>query len=148
MVGNVTANTFALCKYWTGTACTGPYTYAAATGGTFTKRTFGAFNASFTYGSVQDVKGVFYNGAPTVVFTEVNFGAAQQVYAVKFDGSNYVPLGAASLSISTSSLPASTIGAVYSQALAANGGTPPYTWAITSGALTAGVSIGASTGII
>ena len=44
-------------------------------------------------------------------------------------------------SITTSSLPAWTAGAAYSQTLAAAGGTPPYTWSIASGTLPAGLSL-------
>lgn len=40
------------------------------------------------------------------------------------------------------------IGLSYSQALIVSGGTGPYTWSITSGALPAGLSLDAATGII
>jgi len=52
------------------------------------------------------------------------------------------------LSITTSSLPSGTVGAVYSQTLSATGGTTPYTWSLQSGSLPAGLSIVASTGVI
>ena len=51
------------------------------------------------------------------------------------------------LTITSSSLPAGTVGAAYSQALAATGGTPPYTWQLTGGSLPGGVTL-ASSGII
>src|ERR1019366_1113752 len=47
------------------------------------------------------------------------------------------------LQIATSSLPAGTVGVAYSQALSASGGSPPYSWAVASGALPAGVSLSA-----
>jgi len=53
-----------------------------------------------------------------------------------------------SLSITTSSLPADTVGVAYNQTLTASGGTTPYTWAVTSGSLPSGLSLGASTGAI
>ena len=40
------------------------------------------------------------------------------------------------LTITTSSLPAGTVGAVYSATLSASGGTYPYAWTLTAGALT------------
>src|SRR5213079_39352 len=43
------------------------------------------------------------------------------------------------LSITTASLPAGTVGVAYSQALAASGGTSPYTWTMASGTLPAGL---------
>src|ERR1019366_3943894 len=45
-------------------------------------------------------------------------------------------------------LPPATEGASYSQALAATGGTPPYSWIITSGGLPAGLSFDAGTATI
>jgi Putative Ig domain/Cohesin domain len=50
-------------------------------------------------------------------------------------------------SIATSTLPAWTVGVVYSQTLAATGGTAPYTWTIASGTLPAGLSL-SSNGVI
>ncbi len=53
------------------------------------------------------------------------------------------------LTVATSSLPAGTIGASYSQTLAASGGTAPYgDWLIGSGALPPGLNLNASSGII
>jgi hypothetical protein len=51
-------------------------------------------------------------------------------------------------SITTTSLPAGTVGSSYSATLAATSGTTPYTWALTSGSLPAGLSLNASTGAI
>jgi hypothetical protein len=43
--------------------------------------------------------------------------------------------------ISTTTLPTAFLNASYSTSLAATGGTPPYTWSITAGALPAGVTL-------
>ncbi|MFH1029189.1 MAG: putative Ig domain-containing protein [Pseudomonadota bacterium] len=51
---------------------------------------------------------------------------------------------AAALSITTASLPAGTVGAAYSQTLAATGGTTPYTWSKKSGTLPAGLTLSAA----
>ncbi len=48
---------------------------------------------------------------------------------------------ATSLSITTASLPAGSVGATYSKALAASGGTTPYAWSRKSGSLPAGLSL-------
>ena len=45
------------------------------------------------------------------------------------------------LTITTSTLPSGTNGTAYSQALQASGGTPGYTWSITSGSLPAGMTL-------
>jgi hypothetical protein len=54
------------------------------------------------------------------------------------------------LVVNTSSLPGVTVGAPYSQSLAAVGGTAPYTWSLVpgSGSLPAGLSLNPSTGAI
>jgi len=52
------------------------------------------------------------------------------------------------LSITTTSLPSGQIGVAYNAALAATGGTTPYTWALATGALPAGLSLNSSSGII
>ena len=52
------------------------------------------------------------------------------------------------LTVTTNSLAAGVIGTSYSQTLAAAGGITPYTWAITTGSLPAGLSLNSSTGAI
>jgi len=53
------------------------------------------------------------------------------------------------ISIAQSSLPQGTVGTAYSQTLTASGGTASYSaWTITSGALPAGLTLNASTGVI
>ncbi len=53
-----------------------------------------------------------------------------------------------SLTIMTSTLPAGTDGTTYSKALQVSGGTPSYTWSISSGSLPTGMSLGTTTGMI
>lgn len=50
---------------------------------------------------------------------------------------------ASSVSISTATLPAGTVGKAYSTKLTAAGGVSPYTWVMTSGALPAGLTFSA-----
>lgn len=49
--------------------------------------------------------------------------------------------GAAALAITTASLPSATVGVSYTASLAATGGTAPYAWAVSSGALCAGLAL-------
>jgi hypothetical protein len=50
--------------------------------------------------------------------------------------------------IATTSLPEGTVGTPYVQTIAASGGTTPYSWSISAGALPAGFSLNAATGVI
>lgn len=52
------------------------------------------------------------------------------------------------LNITTTTLPNATIPLAYSQTVVATGGTTPYSWTISSGALPPGLTIGATTGVI
>jgi len=54
----------------------------------------------------------------------------------------------AELTVTTTSLPETTVGAAYSQTLVSGGGTAPKTWSIVSGGLPSGLSLNASTGEI
>jgi large repetitive protein len=60
-----------------------------------------------------------------------------------------VRASAATLSVSTASLPAGEVNVAYSQTLSANGGTGPYTWAVLNPALLpTGISLNSSTGVL
>jgi hypothetical protein len=88
----------------------------------------GGTQASYSLGSTyKDVSG------NTV--TSVNLAAKTGIVLL----ATSVP----ALSVSTSTLPNGTVGTSYSQTLAATGGTPPYTWSVTSGTLPAGLSLSA-----
>jgi len=50
--------------------------------------------------------------------------------------------------ITTTALPGATMNVAYSQALGATGSSTPFSWSIASGALPAGLSLDASTGVI
>ena len=52
------------------------------------------------------------------------------------------------LTLGTSSLPQAIVGTSYSTSLAASGGTAPYQWSITVGALPAGLTLNAASGAI
>jgi hypothetical protein len=52
------------------------------------------------------------------------------------------------LAITTTSLPAGTVGSTYSATLAGSGGTSPYTWSISTGQLPPGLTLSSATGVI
>lgn len=62
---------------------------------------------------------------------------------------NYtLSVSGATLSLSPTTLPAPTVGVAYGQTLSASGGVAPYTYAVSAGALPAGLSLNAATGVI
>ncbi len=63
-------------------------------------------------------------------------------------GSTVLTVNSGALTIATGSLPAGTVGIPYSATLMATGGSPPYTWSLAIGALPAGLTLAANTGVI
>jgi hypothetical protein len=59
-----------------------------------------------------------------------------------------IAIAATLLTITSSALPSGTDGTAYSQTLHASGGTPQYTWSVTSGSLPAGLTLASTTGTI
>ncbi len=59
-----------------------------------------------------------------------------------------ITVSVAPLTVTTSSLAGGVIEKAYNQILQASGGTPPYTWSVSAGALPAGLTLNASTGAI
>jgi hypothetical protein len=59
-----------------------------------------------------------------------------------------ITISLAPLSVTTTSLPAGTVGSSYSATLTAAGGITPYTWAVITESLPAGLSLNTSTGAI
>lgn len=58
------------------------------------------------------------------------------------------PAGPSGPTVDTTALPDGTTDAAYSEALQASGGTPPYSWSVSSGSLPPGLSLNATTGEI
>jgi len=58
------------------------------------------------------------------------------------------PPAPAGMTLATNALPTGTVGTVYSATLSATGGTTPYIWAVTSGALPRGLHLNKTTGVI
>jgi hypothetical protein len=94
--------------------------------------------------------GLNLNGAGTISGTPTTAGTANFTATVK-DSSNQTASKALSISVApppltvtTTTLPNGTVGAAYSQTLAASGGTGGYTWSISAGALPAGLSLSAA----
>lgn len=116
---------------------TAPYAWAITTGG---------LPAGLTLNALTGV----ISGTPTA--TGVSSFTAQVTDAVPATGTKALSITIAAapvaLAVSTTSVPAGQVGVAYSQTAAATGGTSPYTWAVISGGLPAGLSLNTSTGVI
>jgi len=79
----------------------------------------------------------------TITATDSAKAMASRAYTIVINSSG------SPLSITSASpLPGGAVGVAYSQTLAAIGGTTPYTWSITTGALPDGLTLNSSTGVI
>ncbi len=82
------------------------------------------------------------------------YGSASRFPTDTWSGANYwvdvaysPTVTPPALAVTTASLPGGTVGVAYTATLAANGGTPPYTWSIPGG-LPSGLALDPSTGAI
>ena len=102
--------------------------------------------ASYAVGD-SDVVSETYTAPATVTASSTAVVTATSVNTPSQTASVTINLNSA-LAITTTTLPAGTIGTAYSATLTASGGTPAYKWAIASGALPGGISLASATGII
>jgi hypothetical protein len=125
----------------------------AATGGT-TPYTWSITSGTLPAGLALNASTGAITGTPTaaanataLTFTVTDSGSPAQTKSANLTLT--ISSSAASpLAIATSSLPSGQVGTAFSAALVATGGTAPYTWSITSGALPAGLALNASSGAI
>ncbi len=114
---------------------TAPYTYAVSAGNVPAGLTLAS---NGTLSGTATVEGSFNF---TVTATDANIFTASQAYAVTVAGPN--------LALPASNLPAGTAGQAYTAAISpATGGTAPYSYALTAGALPSGVVLDAATGAL
>lgn len=113
---------------------TAPYSYAV---------TAGALPAGLTLASNGALSGTPSSGGSfnfTITATDSSTGSGP------YSGSRAYTLSIAAptVTLTPATLPAATTGAAYSQTVTAGGGVAPYSYAVTAGALPAGVTLGAS----
>jgi len=91
--------------------------------------------ASYLFGVAPTLTQGYLFGGPLAVGADVQS---------ELEAPQSTPPPTSSLAVVTSALPGATVGASYSQTLSASGGVLPYTWAITTGSLPAGLSLSSS----
>jgi uncharacterized protein YhjY with autotransporter beta-barrel domain len=119
----------------TATGGTGPYTYAVTSGSLPAGLTL---NTSI--GVISGTPTTAGTASFTVGATDSHGNTGSQAYSIN--------IGVAPLTVNPATLPAATQGTAYSQTITGSGGVAPYTYAIVSGALPAGLTLNTSTGVI
>ncbi|WP_174240865.1 putative Ig domain-containing protein, partial [Granulicella sp. S190] len=121
----------------------------AATGGT-APYTWSITSGSLPSGITLNASTGSLSGTPTatgsfaLTFTVKDSSTTQQTANATLS----LSITASALTITTGTLASGTDGTAYSAPMSATGGTPAYTWSITSGSLPAGLTLAATTGII
>lgn len=108
---------------------------------------FDFFSTSFSMDTRQAVSYEIVSTLQSNVTTSMSWGATGSSSGgfVAFKSSSNIP---SPLSITTASLPNGIVNNSYSSTLAATGGTPSYTWALSAGSLPGGLNLTGSTGVI
>jgi hypothetical protein len=128
-----------------------PYNAVVSASGGTAPFTFVVSNGALPTGLVLDPNTGAISGTPTVAaafdFTitaiDANGCLGNRPYTIAIAAA-----GCAVITLSPTTLPAGTTGSPYSQAVLASGGAPPYTYAVTSGALPTGLVLNSVTGAI
>ena len=112
-----------------------PYTFAVTAGSLPTGLTLDTNTGDIT--GIPSVPGAFNF---TITATDDNGCTGSQAYTVN--------INCPTITVTPATLPDGTTGTAYSQTVAGNGGTAPYTFAVTAGALPNGLTLNSGTGDI
>ncbi|NTI26448.1 tandem-95 repeat protein [Rhizobium rhizogenes] len=106
---------------------TGPYSYSLSAG---SLPVGVSFSSAGVLSGTPTTSGTFNF---TVVATDDNSFTGSQTYSIT--------IGAPTITIAPTTLPTATVATAYSQTITASGGTSPYSYAVTAGALPAGLTL-------
>ncbi len=98
-----------------------------------------------TSGLISGVPGVAGTFDFTVRVTGENSASSTRALSIAVFAA---PVEESDLAVATTALLEGTVGLPYGQYLFADGGSPPYSWVVSTGSLPAGLSLNASTGLI
>jgi uncharacterized protein YhjY with autotransporter beta-barrel domain len=125
-----------------------PYSQTVTASGGTGSYTFAVSSGALPTGLSLNPNSGVISGTPTVSGTS-NFTIRATDSSGDIGSRAYtVNIGTNSLTVNPSTLPAGTQNVVYNQSVSATGGTGPYTFSVSAGALPAGLSLAPSTGVI
>ncbi len=118
---------------------TAPYTFTVSSGALPTGLTLNASTGAIS--GTPNTPGTFNF---TITATDANACPGSRPYTIVMAGPATCPV----ITVNPATLPPGVIDTPYSQTISATGGTAPYTFTLTSGALPNGLTLDATTGII
>ena len=119
---------------------TTPYSWSISSGALPAGLTLAA--ASGTISGTPTTAGIFSFTAKVTDSTAPTAQTATQAFSIT------VAAAVTPVQITTGSIPSGQVGTAYTARLAASGGTTPYSWSISSGALPAGLTLATASGTI
>jgi hypothetical protein len=122
----------------TGSGGTAPYTFTVSAG------TLPAGLTLTSAGVLAGTPTTVGSSSVTIRGADVNNCAATIVATIVIAAAPVTPPGCPVLTLAPSPLPGGTVGVAYSQVITGNGGTAPYTFGVTAGALPAGLTLTAA----
>jgi hypothetical protein len=117
---------------------TAPYTFSVSSGALPAGLTLNAASGAIT--GTPTAAGTFIF---SITATDANGCSGSRLYTI-----NIATAGCPTITLSPTTLPPGRVNAPYSQSVTATGGTAPYTYTISSGALPAGLVLNPLTGLI
>ncbi|HTV72556.1 MAG TPA: fibronectin type III domain-containing protein [Candidatus Acidoferrales bacterium] len=137
------------------TECPTPVALTVASGGSvnFDESSCSVFGFSGiavepSHGSISGVNATTGNATGMGTYVNNGDGATSDTFGIYDDSGGVitfnVTITGGSITLSPSSLPAATVNTAYSQTITASGGTAPYTYTLSAGALPNGMSLSSS----
>src|SRR5215467_6309308 len=111
---------------------TSPYSWALSSG---------ALPSGLTLASNGTISGTLATSAQSGSFTVKVTDSSSPTQSTSGSLSISITSASSALAVATTSLPSGIVGSAYSSALNASGGTPPYSWVVSSGSLPAGLTL-------
>jgi large repetitive protein len=125
------------------------YSFTSAASGGVAPYTWSVSSGALPAGLSLNASTGVISGKPTTAETSsFTLKATDSDGNVSSSSLSITVYGTTIVRITTTSLPAATVGTAFSATLAATSGTKPYTWSVYSGSLPAGLSINSTTGVI